>query len=557
MKHKNLFFASIFVFLIATVSHAVQQPQLTIVFVVDQLNQQHLERLAPHLSGGLDLLLRNGIVYHNAHLPHSMPATAAGHATLSTGTLPKDHGFIRNAWYTPAGKLTNCDTDNTPTSAVFAPNGTYPYGKSAKNMMVDTLSDQLMLQDPSTHVVALSFKSRAAIALAGKMGKAIWFDNKSGNFTSSKAYFDTLPTWLTTFNDEHLVNKLKKEPWLTYRPRRWSGYHFADDNVYAHTIFGKSLIKHPELINKRFDAAPYGMFAKTPHATTLLLELAKKYLCTHTTTNCKHTVLWISISSPDKIGHMYGPDSLEYIDTLYHLDQQLYSFIRSIKRLVKYRSILFALTSDHGIEPLPELMQVQGYTSARRINAQQLLRTMNNAVRKHLNFFDQMFGHNKLVIDFKAPQFYFNQKLFNRLPEARKQRIVATLKNALYAQPGIKNVWTDQELKNLDTQPHQLEQYFKNQLYPGRSGHLFVQTEPYVSITPYKTGASHKTPYDYNTHVPLILFQKHAFESKHIYEPVTIDQVAPTLAWLWGIHKPSASKAKVLPGVLEAPCCPF
>ena len=67
------------------------------------------------------------------------------------------------------------------------------------------LADQfVMSQEPDAPRVAisLSIKSRSAICTANKMGKAIWLDAKTGNFTSSKAYYDQLPAGLRQFNKQ-------------------------------------------------------------------------------------------------------------------------------------------------------------------------------------------------------------------------------------------------------------------------------------------------------------------------------------------------------------------
>ena len=45
-------------------------------------------------------------------------------------------------------------------------------------------------------------------------------------------------------------------------------------------------------------------------------------------------ILWVGLSSLDYIGHIYGPQSFETIDTLYHLDRDLHSFMRCIRRAI-------------------------------------------------------------------------------------------------------------------------------------------------------------------------------------------------------------------------------
>ncbi len=154
-------------------------PKLTVIMVIDQFAYPLYAKTIPHLQYGLKTLLDKGIVYENTYLPHGMPATGTGHTGLNVGTYAKDHGIIANGWVTPSGERVACDDDTAEHAAVFAPNGLYDYGKSARNIMVNGISDQFMLaSQPNNPRLAfgVSLKSRAAICTAGQLGKAIWFD---------------------------------------------------------------------------------------------------------------------------------------------------------------------------------------------------------------------------------------------------------------------------------------------------------------------------------------------------------------------------------------------
>ena len=115
--------------------------------------------------------------------------------------------------------------------------------------------------------------------------------------------------------------------------------------------------------------------------------------------------------------------------------------------------------------------------------------------------------------------------------------------------PGIKNVWTFDELEDSTFQPHQLESFYKNQLYAGRSGDIICQPEPYCQITKYPTGTSHMSPYDYDTHVPLIIYQNGRFEKKKVNKKVWMQQLPVTLAHILHVGQPSASPYDQLPGL--------
>jgi arylsulfatase A-like enzyme len=75
-------------------------------------------------------------------------------------------------------------------------------------------------------------------------------------------------------------------------------------------------------------------------------------------------------------------------------------------------------------------------------------------------------------------------------------------------------------------------------LHPQKSADIFPLVSPnYLYKTPY--GTSHGTPYDYDTHVPLIFSQKH-FKLNSIDSPSETVDIAATIARLLKVEIPSA-----------------
>ena len=150
-------------------------PQLTVVIVIDQFSAHYIPKLRPFLKGGIKMLDQEGVVYLNAFYDHSLPATGPGHTMLTTGTYGSVHGIVNNRWYDEKGHMVGCDDDTPERAAVFATKGLHKHGKSARNIMVDNLSDQLMMHSyphARNTVWALSLKSRAAIPMAGRIRKS-------------------------------------------------------------------------------------------------------------------------------------------------------------------------------------------------------------------------------------------------------------------------------------------------------------------------------------------------------------------------------------------------
>ncbi len=517
-----------------------QVPTLTVVIVVDQFAYRYLVDMKPYLKGGLKKLLEQGVVYKNAYVPHAMPATGTGHSALSTGTFATYHGIIGNHWFNVQGERVRCDDDTPERAAVFSPTGVYDYGKSARNLMVDGISDQFVISSTPKQrkaSYAVSLKSRTAVLTANKCGKAIWFDAKGGRFTSSKAYFDQLHDWLNQFNKKHIPHKDATFFWRPTYALDGAAYQWHESESYTHVQHQKPII-NTTISLKENGKVSYEIYEKTPYANQLLFDLASTVIETQLKQH-DALLLWLDISSLDKLGHFYGSYSNEILDFIYHLDRQLETFITHVQRMVGKDKVLFALSADHGVSPMIPLMQKKGYTDARLIMRDKLITDINS-------YIFQKYGIEKLIYAFYSPQFFVDMSIFQKLPKKKQRAISADVKAFLLSQAGIKQVWTYDELRNASGLG-QIECYFKKQLFYGRSGYFIVQTFPYNMITKYTTGTSHKTPYEYNTHVPLILYWPDHLTAQVVAQRVWILQLANTLASFLQIQKPSASTAIHLP----------
>lgn len=533
------------------VSHA-QPPKLTVIIVIDQLSYIfYMQKLSPNFRGGLKYLSDHGITYSNAYFPHGKPATATGHAGLGCGNYPNVHGLISNGWINYQGISIKCDDDTKERAAVFSPDGEYAFGKSSQHVMVDGISDQFMLHQQPNHrhwVYSLSGKSRSAILTASNLGKPIWFDNQTGLFTSSKAYFDKLPDWVVAFNKEKQIDTLKQVYWTKAYPRSKRAYRFHHTDNYKYSRFNFSLMNRSLPIDITTDPkgeTPYHFFEKTPHASQLLFDLAQRCIDEHISRKTKdRMLLWLCLSSPDKLGHLYGPEALESIDMIYHIDKQLKRFIKHVHKRVGKKDILFVVTADHGVSLMPERLRDAGMLNARRIDEKTFINRINQYIEnKH--------GMPNIVYGYKSPNLYLNTPLLQTKSLDDQQNILTDIKTFLELEPGIKQAWITKELLTMPVELHSFADHFKKQIFPGRSGHIIIQVHPNNLITKWPKGASHQTPYECDTHVPLMIYQSGRFEQRCIREKVWALQLPNTLADILEVPKPSASTFEVLPGLFE------
>jgi arylsulfatase A-like enzyme len=116
-------------------------------------------------------------------------------------------------------------------------------------------------------------------------------------------------------------------------------------------------------------------------------------------------------------------------------------------------------------------------------------------------------------------------------------------REAVRGLPGIAQVFTGTELRRRDTsaQRSSAELSFD----PERSGQLFYELSPYLVPGPDGAGTDHGSPWNYDTHVPLLWFGPGI--APGVYrEAVAVADLAPTLSALLGLDPPAGSQGRVL-----------
>lgn len=496
-------------------------PQITIALVIDQLSFSTLEKVKPYLKGGLKFLLHEGITYNNAHVPFACPQTNACHTTLTTGTLPRTHGIVIQQI-------------------------------SPEHSLVDGLSDQLTLQTEqhkNYHVFSVALQKDAAVCTAHHMGKAFWVDLQTSVLATDKPYYDNVPTWIRTFNQK---NNLLKKPytWNLHHKCMPQAYAFARSHDYQGSCIMQTLIG--KTITHNQDAKDtLSNIMHSPAANELVFDAALACLTEHfCKADCDQKLFfWIIPGALAHLGHITGPNSIEVIDMIYHLDYQLKKFMDAVNKKTRKRNILWCLTSDHAITPLPEQLRAQGYTDAHRIDSTYLIEKLNKIIA-------HTFDIKHLITTCNNNNLYIDQSVYTSVAKPIRKKIKQMIISILQAEPGIAKVWTFNELEKLPVPCNSVEQRYKNQLYKGKSGKFIICTQPYCMLTPYPCGVHHASAYAYDTQVPLIIYQRAHHQRKKIEDTVFTTQLAPTLAHILQVPKPSACVADILPGIVfKEDCC--
>jgi len=153
------------------------------------------------------------------------------------------------------------------------------------------------------------------------------------------------------------------------------------------------------------------------------------------------------------------------------------------------------------------------------------------------------FGGSRWVPYFSEAGIYLNLQ-----PKVDPAEVEAAAANILRGYEHVARVYTRTQLLNDAVQSDPVGTALRNGFNAQRSGSLVMVLEPYWTTV--ATGANHGTPYDYDTHVPM-LFLGPRIKAGHYDSNVAPNDIAPTLATILDIETPSGSSGRVLTEMLK------
>ena len=77
----------------------LQAPKLIVLISIDQMRGDYVDKYQHQWSKGLKRLITEGAWFRQADYPYYNNVTCAGHASISTGTVPAVHGMVLNEWW--------------------------------------------------------------------------------------------------------------------------------------------------------------------------------------------------------------------------------------------------------------------------------------------------------------------------------------------------------------------------------------------------------------------------------------------------------------------------
>lgn len=495
------------------------RPKLVVGIVIDQFRYDYLTRFREDYRGGLAVLLNQGAVFTNARFVHFPTVTAIGHATFMTGATPALSGIIGNDWYDrETAKQVTCVSD--PATKLLG--GREGAGSSPRRLVVSTVGDELkQASRGQARVIGISLKDRAAILPAGHMADgAYWFDAQTGSFVSSTFYFADLPGWVKDFNRSRPADKYLNAEWKPLEPNP------------LYPTFAQKL---PGQAKPAF----YAALESSPWGNELVESLAERAIEAEQLGRRGTTdLLTVSFSSNDFVGHEVGPDAPQVRDMALRVDRTIGKLLDFVDRQVGPGNALVVFTGDHGVPPVPEVLEQEKMPGG-RLSSRAILDTIQTALAKR-------YGEGKWVVGYSGAAPYLNHDLMleRKLADAEVEHAAAA---AVAALPHIFRVYTREDLLAGRFFEDAITRKVVNGFYPSRSSDLFIIEEPYWIQAGH--GTTHGSPFMYDSHVPVI-FLGPGIKAGRYDETIAPNDIAPTLATMLELETPSGTFGRVLAEML-------
>ena len=514
-------------------STTVDRPRLVVGIVVDQMRWDYLYRFYDRYErGGFKRLMKEGFNCEQAMINYIPAYTAPGHACVYTGSIPSINGISGNFWFEKlSGKNVYCVEDKS----VSPIGGSKVAGMmSPENLLTTTITDELRLATNfRSKVFAFSLKDRGSILPAGHLGKAYWYDDSTGNFITSSYYENQLPEWLTKFNAKSVPDSLRGEKWrllyssISYRQSA------KDDNPYEGNYKGEVKPVFPHAVNK---SGNYGFMRSFPFGNRFTLKAAKACVKGERLGSGEGTdFLCVSLSSPDYIGHQFGPNSVEVEDMYLRLDRDLSDFLAYLDRYVGNGNYLLFLTADHGAA-----YNAQYLSDLRIPSGNDLEQELEKQLRAYI---ESEFKADSLILGLENYQIFLNEKLIQSSSVKRgvlKQKIT----NWFYQKSQTAYV-VDLEEGDLATIPEPIKNMAVNGYNRNRSGSLLVINNPGWYQGYSRTGTTHGTWHPYDAHIPLLWYGWNV-RCGRSNKLVHMEDIAATLAAMLHIQMPNGCVGKVI-----------
>ena len=536
------------VLLISTVSFSQvsrkipsEKPRLIIGIQLSDFRNDFITKYWDNLSeGGIKRLVTLGTYCKNASINYTNKDHGVGVTTIVTGSTPSEHGIVSDNWYSALkDEVIYCVDDYTANTV----GGSYENGKySPQNLYTTTFSDEIKLSNQfKSKVYSISLSPVSAVLSGGHTADAaFWFDFQNGDFITSSYYTDTLPNWVDTFNVKNIPETyLEEGEWTMLLPKEKYSFGSEDDSKYEIGIRKQNTFPYEldKLAKKISKNEPFQVLNYTPYGNTLIKDFAIQTIVNENLGKDDYTdVLMLNFTTLEYIASHFGPLSIEMEDLVLRLDKDLEHFFKFIDSYVGMENTLIYFTAEEGIG------YPSDYLTQKHIPAGEF--STNSASMLLQSYLNNLYGKGDWVKQFADGQIHLNDNLIISagLDPAEIQSVVADFVIQFH---GVKHTITATTLENTNFTTG-IDAKIQNGFNKKRSGEVFyILREGFVEVTSDKIVLK-----SYHGNIPLI-FYGWKIKRETIYDPVSLDDIAPTINSLLEVDIPNAATGIPIKEILK------
>jgi predicted AlkP superfamily pyrophosphatase or phosphodiesterase len=506
---------------------AAAKPALVVFITVDQMRADYFDRFGSQFTGGLKRLREGGAFFKNGFQDHAITETAPGHASTMSGRFPVHTGIVMNSQ----------GVNGVPDAQVIG--GRPSESASPARFRGTVLTDWMRAANPATRWLSVSRKDRGAILPLGKNKGDVYWYNGAGEFTSSKYYMDSLPTWVKGFNGQKIPQSYAGKSWTLLRDAMT--YPEPDTSLFERTATGGDEAFPHQLTDDPVRAA--SGFQTLPMMDELTLHFAltgMRAMQLGADPN-RTDMLAVSLSTTDAVGHRWGPDSRELHDHILRLDLYLGAFLDSLEAIRGPGKVLVALTADHGMSPHPNhRSSIFPNGDAKRVSLDEPWRAFIRRLRSQRIDTSAVALDDGLVLLVKPEAFG---------GVTRAEEMLAVLAGDFRRVSGVQRVDLMRDLARADTVRDAVARRWLHMFAPNSNVRLVTTLTPYSYWLPV-TYATHGSPHDSDANVP-VLFWGAGVASGQFADVVRVVDIAPTLAVILGVKPTEELDGRVLTKVVR------
>jgi predicted AlkP superfamily pyrophosphatase or phosphodiesterase len=501
------------------------KPALVVFITIDQMRADYFDRFGGQFTGGLKRLREGGAFFKNGFHDHGITETAPGHASTMSGRFPVHTGIVMNSQ----------GVNGVPNAQVIG--GRSSESASPARFKGTVLTDWMRGANSATKWLSVSRKDRGAILPLGKnTGNVFWYNN-AGEFTSSKYYMDTLPSWVQAFNAQKIPQSFAGKMWTLLKDP--SAYPEPDSvGVEANSAGLDNTFPHPFSSDPARTAAAFANYPMMDELTIKFALAGVRTMQLGADPN-RTDMLAVSLSTTDAVGHRWGPDSRELHDQILRLDQYLGAFLDSLEAMRGAGRLLVALTADHGVSPFPTLRStIYPNAEAKRVSLDLPWRS----------FLQRL---TEIGLDTAAVALD-DGVLFLQRADAlgpRGDALLADLAKDFRRIQGIARVDLMKDLARADTTKDVVARRWLHMFAPNSNVRLIASLAPYSYWLPV-TYATHGSPNDPDDNVPVLFWGAGVAPGQHA-DMVRVVDMAPTLAAILGVKPTETLDGRVLTKVVR------